>query len=41
MQRSLQDLEEKKARYKTTLEDLNNKNKIFIELLEKLTVQHG
>jgi hypothetical protein len=41
MQRCLQDLEEKKARYKTTLEELNSKNKVFIEMLEKLTGQHG
>jgi len=40
-QRSIQDLEEKKARYRQGLEELNSKNKVLIDMLEKMTKQHG
>ena len=35
------EMEDRKARYKAMLEDLNSKNHSFIEILEKLTKQHG
>jgi len=34
-------MEEKKAKYKITLEDLSSKNHEFIEILEKLTSEHS
>ena len=34
-------MEEKKQKYKVLLEDLSQKNHTFVEVLEKLTKQHG
>ncbi|CDW77825.1 gram domain-containing protein [Stylonychia lemnae] len=40
-QRSVQEMEEKKLKYKNVLQDLNQKNHQFLDVLEKLTKQHG
>lgn len=34
-------MEEKKLKYKTTLQDLNEKHQLFNDILERLTKQHG
>lgn len=40
-QRSVNAMEDKKQRYKALLEELADKNHQFVDVLEKLTKQHG